>query len=57
MNKREAERLAKLAAKNAAKEHKPREEKIKRYDSTLATKPDDDLELRGFFTDMKKREF
>ncbi|MEO8226360.1 MAG: hypothetical protein ABI637_02965 [Gemmatimonadota bacterium] len=57
MNKREADRLAKLAAKNAAKEHKPREEKIKRYDSTLAKKPDDDLELRGFFTDMKKREF
>ncbi len=57
MNKREAERLAKLAAKNAAKVHKPREEKIKRYDSTLGTKPDDDIELREFFSEMKKREF
>jgi hypothetical protein len=57
MNKREEQRLAKLAEKNAAKVVKPREERAKKYDATLQKKPDEDPELRDFFSDMKKREF
>lgn len=57
MSKREEERLAKLAQKNAAKVVKPREERAKQYDDTLKRKPDEDPELSEFFTDMRKREF
>ena len=57
MNKREEQRLAKLAQKNAAKVVKPREERAKQYDDTLKRKPDEDPELSEFFTDMRKREF
>ncbi len=57
MSKREEERLAKLAQKNAAKEIKPRDERAKKYDDTLRRQPDEDQELREFFTDMRKREF
>lgn len=57
MNKREEQRLAKLAEKNAARVIKPREERAKKYDATLQKKPDEDPELRDFFTDMRKREF
>jgi hypothetical protein len=57
MNKREEARLAKLAQKNAAKPVKPRDERAKQYDDTLKRKPDEDPELRDFYTDMRKREF
>jgi hypothetical protein len=57
MSKREEQRLAKLAEKNAAKVIKPRDERAKKYDDTLQRKPDEDPELRDFFTDMRKREF
>ena len=60
MSKREDERLAALARKNAAKEVKPKSEKSVKYDDTLARKPreaDDEQELRSFFNEMKKREF
>ena len=39
MSKREDERLAALARKNAEKVVKPKEEKAARYDSTLRRKP------------------
>ncbi len=60
MSKREDERLAALARKNAAKEAKPKVEKAVKYDDTLARKPreaEDEQELRSFFNEMKKREF
>ena len=60
MSKREDERLAALARKNAAEEAKPKAEKALKYDDTLRRKPpeaEDDKELRAFFNDMKKREF
>ena len=60
MSKREDERLAALARKNAAKEVKPKANKAVRYDDTLRRKPpeaEDERELRDFFNEMKKREF
>ncbi|HLS47962.1 MAG TPA: hypothetical protein VK012_05545 [Gemmatimonadales bacterium] len=57
MSKREDERLAALARKNAEREAKPKSEKAARYDSTLRKKPEDDTDLRTFFDEMKKREF
>ena len=57
MSKREDERLAALARKNAEKIVKPKEEKAARYDSTLRRKPEEDKDLRSFFDEMKKREF
>lgn len=59
MSKRDDERLAALARKNAAKEVKPKGEKAIKYDDTLRRKPEseDDKELRSFFDEMKKREF
>src|SRR5688572_20529949 len=60
MSKREDERLAALARKNAAKEAKPKVEKAVKYDDTLRRKPpeaEDEKELREFFNEMKKREF
>ena len=57
MSKRDDERLAALARKNAEREVKPKGEKAGRYDSTLRRKPEDDKDLRSFFDEMKKREF
>ena len=57
MSKRDDERLARLARKNAEREVKPKDEKSARYDSTLRRKPDEDKDLRSFFDEMKKREF
>ncbi|HEU5049950.1 MAG TPA: hypothetical protein VFU00_06470 [Gemmatimonadales bacterium] len=57
MSKREDQRLAALAKKNAEREVKPKGEKAGRYDSTLRRKPEDDKDLRSFFDEMKKREF
>jgi hypothetical protein len=57
MSKREDERLAALARKNAEKIAKPKGDKASRYDSTLRRKPEEDKDLRSFFDEMKKREF
>ena len=57
MSKRDDERLARLAEKNAEREAQPKGEKAARYDSTLRRKPEDDKDLRSFFDEMKKREF
>ena len=57
MSKRDDERLARLAKKNAEREVQPKGEKAAKYDSTLKRKPEDDKDLRSFFDEMKKREF
>ena len=51
-------KLEALAKRNAAKPTKPKAEKLRRrYDDTLPPDTEDDLEVRGFFKDMKQRDF
>jgi hypothetical protein len=58
MSKREDQRLAALAKKNAAKIVPPRNERAVQFDPTLRQRPDeDDAETRRLFKEMKKREF
>ena len=54
MPKGEERKLEALARKNAAKA-KPN--KRRQYDDTLQPEREEDLELRDFFSEMKKREF
>jgi hypothetical protein len=58
MSKREDQRIAALAKKNAAKIVVPKSERATQYDATLRQRPDDeDSETRRLFKEMKKREF
>ena len=58
MSKREDQRLAALAKKNAAKVVVPKSERATQYDPTLRQRPDEeDGETRRLFKEMKKREF
>ena len=56
--KREAEKMAALVRKNAAKAAKTKKKMKRQYDHTLPPETsDDDLERRDFFSEMKKRDF
>jgi hypothetical protein len=58
MSKREDQRLAALAKKNAAKVIVPKADRATQYDPTLKQRPDEeDGETRRLFKEMKKREF
>jgi hypothetical protein len=58
MSKREDQRLAALAKKNAAKVVPPKGERAARFDPTLRQRPEEeDPETRRLFKEMKKREF
>ena len=59
MSKREDQRIAALAKKNAAKVAPPTKgDRAAQYDSTLKLRPDEeDGETRRLFKEMKKREF
>src|SRR5207244_1880859 len=57
MPKGEERRLAALAKKNAAKAAKAKPNKRRQYDDTLPPEREEDVELRDFFSEMKKREF
>jgi hypothetical protein len=58
MSKREDQRLAALAKKNAAKIVPPKSERAAQFDPTLRQKPaEEDAETRRLFKEMKKREF
>jgi hypothetical protein len=57
MAKGEDKKLAALAKKNAAKAAKAKPNRRRQYDDTLQPEREEDLELRDFFSEMKKREF
>jgi hypothetical protein len=58
MPRREDQRIANLAKKNAAKIKPPKEEQASRFDDTLRTKStEQDAETKRLFKEMKKREF
>ena len=57
MSKSDDEKLAALARKNAAKAAKVKPNRRRQYDSTLPPEQDEDIDLRDFFKEMKKREF
>jgi hypothetical protein len=58
MSKREDQRIAALAKKNAEKVVPPRRDRAAQFDSTLRQKPDDEeAETKRLFKDMKRREF
>ncbi|MDP3773425.1 MAG: hypothetical protein Q8Q85_04090 [Gemmatimonadales bacterium] len=57
MSKSDEQRMAALIRKNAAKVAQAKAKVQRNYDSTLQPQPDDDPELRAFFSEMKKREF
>jgi hypothetical protein len=58
MSKREDQRLAALAKKNAAKVVPPKADRAAQFDSTLRQRPaEEDPETRRLFKEMKKREF
>jgi len=58
MSKREDQRIAALAKKNAEKVVVPKGERAAKYDATLKQRPDEeDGETRRLFKEMKKREF
>jgi hypothetical protein len=57
MAKGEEQRLAALARKNAAKAAKAKPNRRRQYDDTLPPEREEDVELRDFFSEMKKRDF
>jgi hypothetical protein len=58
MSKREDQRIAALAKKNAAKVVAPKGDRAAQYDDTLKQRPaEEDSETRRLFKEMKKREF
>jgi hypothetical protein len=57
VSKSDDEKIAALARKNAAKAAKVKPNKRRQYDSTLQPEQEEDIELRDFFKEMKKREF
>jgi hypothetical protein len=57
MGKREDQRIAALAKKNAARIKPPKEEQSAQFDPTLRQRPPEDAETRRLFKEMKRREF
>lgn len=57
MPKGDERKLEALARKNAAKAAKVKPNRRRKYDDTLQPEREEDLELRDFFQEMKKREF
>ena len=57
MGKSDEQKLAKLIRKNIAKAEGAKPKARQKYDPTLPPQVEEDLELRTFFSDMKKREF
>jgi hypothetical protein len=59
MSKREDQRLAALAKKNAEKAARPKRDRASQFDPTLRQKPaeEDEVETERLFKDMKRREF
>ena len=58
MSKREDQRLAALAKKNAAKVVPPKNDRAVQFDPTLRQRrEEEDPETRRLFKEMKKREF
>ena len=58
MTKREDQRIAALAKKNAAKVKPPRQDQAADFDPTLRQRaPDEDAQTRRLFKEMKRREF
>ncbi len=57
MPKGDDRKLEALAKKNAAKVAKVKPKRRRQYDDTLQPEREEDLELRDFFQEMKKREF
>ena len=58
MSKREDQRIAALAKKNAEKVVPPKADRAAQFDSTLRQKPaEEDAETKRLFKDMKRREF
>ena len=58
MTRRDAQRLAALATKNAAKVKPPRQEQAADFDPTLRQRaPEQDSETKRLFKEMKRREF
>lgn len=58
MSKREDQRIAALAKKNAEKVVTPKRDRASRFDPTLRQKPEEEeAETKRLFKDMKRREF
>ena len=58
MSKREEQRIAALAKKNAEKVVVPKRDRAAQFDSTLRQKPEEEeAETKRLFKDMKRREF
>ncbi|HEV2750616.1 MAG TPA: hypothetical protein VGV12_08850 [Gemmatimonadales bacterium] len=57
MAKGDDKKLEALARKNAAKAAKAKPNRRRQYDDTLQPEREEDVELRDFFSEMKKREF
>jgi hypothetical protein len=58
MSKRDDERIAKLAKKNAEKAVRPKRDRATQFDPTLRQRPDnEEPETERFFKEMKRREF
>ncbi len=57
MSKSDDQKIAALAKKNAAKAAKAKPNKRRQYDRTLPPEQEDDVDVRDFFSEMKKREF
>jgi hypothetical protein len=58
MSKREDQRLAALAKKNAAKVAPTKPDRAAKFDPTLRQRqPDEDAETKRLFKEMKRREF
>jgi len=57
MSKSDDRKLEALARKNAAKAIKEKTQKRRQYDDTLASEPEQSLDTRHFFDEMKKRDF
>jgi hypothetical protein len=58
MTRRDDQRIAALAKKNAAKVKPPRQEQAADFDATLRQRaPEQDSETKRLFKEMKRREF
>lgn len=58
MGKRDDDRIARLAKKNAEKPAVPKGDRAAQYDSTLRQRPpEQDADTTRLFKEMKKREF
>jgi hypothetical protein len=58
MGKREDQRIAALAKKNAARIKPPKDDQAAQYDPTLRQRaPEQDAETKRLFKEMKRREF